>query len=57
MPDRWEVAHGLDPTVANAAADTDGDGVADLDEYRQGRDPRAAAVPGSLALRVLTPME
>ena len=38
-------------------ADTDGDGVADLDEYRQGRDPRAPAVPGTLGLRVLTPME
>ena len=57
MPDGWEVAHGLDPTVANAAADTDDDGVADLAEYRQGRDPRTPAVPGPLALRVLTPME
>ena len=57
MPDGWEAAHGLDPATANATADTDGDGVADLDEYRRGRDPRAPAVPGTLGLRVLTPME
>ena len=57
MPDGWEVAHGLDPAVSNAGTDTDGDGVTDLDEYRLGRDPRAPAVPGPLALRVLTPME
>ena len=57
MPDGWEVAYGLNPTSGNASTDTDGDGVTDLDEYRQGRDPRTAAVPGQLNLRVLTPME
>ena len=57
MPDAWEAAYALDPASGNASTDTDGDGVTDLDEYRQGRDPRAPAIPGPLALRVLTPME
>ncbi len=33
MPDTWERANGLDPTVANAAGDFDADGYTDLEEY------------------------
>jgi PKD repeat protein len=42
MPDSWEGANGLDsgdPT--DAAADPDGDGVSNLDEYLGGTDPNA----------------
>jgi hypothetical protein len=33
LPSFWETQFGLDPTVANAGADPDGDGVTNLDEY------------------------
>ena len=32
MPNRWEVAHNLNPRVANARGDADHDGLIDLDE-------------------------
>jgi hypothetical protein len=41
MPDVWEIAFGLDPTFpGDAALDPDGDGLANLDEFLHGTDPR-----------------
>lgn len=46
MPDTWERAHGLDTTRDDSAEDTDGDGVANLDESRDANGgPR---VPGTV---------
>ena len=40
MPDEWEEAHGLDPNDASdATLDADGDGISNLDEFKQGSDP------------------
>lgn len=50
MPDRWEIANGLNPYVSSdAALDSDGDGLINLDEYLIGSDPNAAdgAVPAA----------
>ena len=33
MPDAWEIAHGLNPNVANNNGDFDNDGYTDLEEY------------------------
>jgi pectate lyase len=33
MPDAWELAHGLNPAVANNRGDFDSDGYSDLEEY------------------------
>ncbi len=33
MPDAWEVAHGLDPAAADGAADRDGDGYTNLEDW------------------------
>ncbi|GAB3777225.1 hypothetical protein GCM10027601_00570 [Nocardioides ungokensis] len=41
MPNRWEVAHHLDPHRANAAGDKDRDGLRNLAEYRHHTDPAA----------------
>jgi hypothetical protein len=41
IPDSWKIAHGFDPTDPGAAAaDTDGDGLTNLQEYQLGTDPR-----------------
>lgn len=42
LPDGWERAHGLDPAVANGAADPDGDGLDNLAEYGAGTRPDLA---------------
>ncbi len=36
LPDAWELANGLDPTVNDRRADRDGDGLDNLREYRLG---------------------
>ena len=48
MPDLWETANGLDPTVDDANGDHDGDGVSNIDEYRQGTNPDSPARPTAM---------
>ena len=40
MPDVWEIAHGLNPSVNDAQADLDGDGLSNLAEYNADTDPQ-----------------
>ncbi|HYE32203.1 MAG TPA: PQQ-binding-like beta-propeller repeat protein [Methylomirabilota bacterium] len=42
LPDSWEIAHGLDTSVADANSDFDGDGASNLHEYLTGTNPRRA---------------
>lgn len=39
IPDAWEIANFGNLTTANATTDTDGDGLLDIDEYKDGTDP------------------
>jgi hypothetical protein len=39
LPNWWEDQYGLDPQVANAGEDPDGDGASNLDEFRAGTSP------------------
>lgn len=40
IPDEWEIKHGLNPlSSGDAALDSDGDGVSNLEEYNAGTDP------------------
>ena len=48
MPDAWETANGLDPTVDDADADLDGDGVSNIDEYVSGTDPDQTTGPKAM---------
>ena len=42
LPDFWEVFYGLDPFVADAGLDSDGDGRTNREEYNAGTSPIAA---------------
>ena len=42
LPDAWEIQHGLDPAVNDAAADPDHDLLSNLVEYMVGTDPQVA---------------
>jgi hypothetical protein len=47
LPDTWEALHGFDPyTVGDAGRDPDGDGLANIDEWRLGGDPWTADSDG-----------
>jgi hypothetical protein len=39
MPDSWELAYGLNPSIDDSALDEDGDGLDNLGEYLNGTDP------------------
>ncbi len=39
MPDAWELAHGLNPAVADANGNPDGDALTNIQEYNAGSDP------------------
>jgi hypothetical protein len=39
MPDDWELEHGLDPLLDDAADDPDGDDISNINEYNLGIDP------------------
>lgn len=61
MPNAWEMQYGLNLFDPNdAQMDSDSDGVDNLTEYRQGRDPTKGAVTdsgGLVNLNVFTPLE
>jgi chitinase len=42
MPDAWEIQYGFNPLMNDAADDADGDGLSNLDEYRDGTNPTVA---------------
>lgn len=46
MDDGWEVQHGLNPLVNNATADSDGDGLLNIEEYSYHTDPQVADSDG-----------
>ena len=46
MADSWELSFGLDPSFDDAAADLDGDGVANLQEWLNRTDPTVSNGPG-----------
>lgn len=61
LPDAWEYTYALDPfdsTGANGAnGDPDGDGVSNLDELRNGTDPRSAVRTVRIKATTTTPAQ
>jgi pectate lyase len=47
MPDRWEKARGLSPTVNDSAADRDGDGYTNIEEFLNGSTKIEGASPAN----------
>ena len=43
MPDNWEVANNLNPLVDDSAGDPDGDGISNINEYRNYSNPQLPA--------------
>jgi CotH kinase protein/Chitobiase/beta-hexosaminidase C-terminal domain len=55
MSDTWELIHGFNPDdPADAAIDSDGDGLSNLQEYHRDRDPRVKDAPLSKAAALTT---
>jgi hypothetical protein len=50
LPDEWELAHGLNPAVKDAALDLDGDGANNAHEFLAGTNPGDAASRLALGL-------
>jgi hypothetical protein len=48
VPVAWLVSYGIDPTDAGALADTDGDGIANWQEYQNGTDPLVLDNPAGI---------
>ncbi len=46
MPDTWEIANGLNPSVNDAGDNLDGDSLTNLEEYNRGTNPSVADLPG-----------
>ena len=51
MPDAWETAHGLNPLLADASGNPDGDGLTNLEEYNADSDPQVFEA-GTIAFAV-----
>ncbi len=49
LPDWWELLYGLNPLVADASTDPDGDGWTNLEEYNAGTNPARNDRPGPSA--------
>ena len=54
MPDTWEVKYGFNPLdSADAQQDSDGDGVANIDEYKQKTDPKVKNSTPDISISLL----
>jgi hypothetical protein len=51
LPGDWEALHGLNPSVNDAAVDSDGDGWTNWQEYQAGTDPASAPVLAAVVTR------